>query len=102
MTEWHVEHMKKIVIKFVKGLSENATNWEKRQNKRYGKISFACRQIEYDIKHGVTTQQVLMHIQDIQKQSNVNILKDESSLNRLDELKEHFAPSMEKNFTWWR
>ena len=58
--------------------------------------------IEYDIKHGVTTQQVLMHIQDIQKQSNVNILKDESSLNRLDELKEHFAPSMEKNFTWWR
>ena len=75
MTEWHVEHMKKIVT----GLSENATNWEKRQNKRYGKISFVCRQIEYDIKHGVTTQQVLMHIQDIQKQSNVNILKDESS-----------------------
>jgi hypothetical protein len=30
MTEWHVEHMKKIVIKFVTGLSENATNWEKR------------------------------------------------------------------------
>jgi hypothetical protein len=102
MTEWHVEHMKKIIIKFVTGLSENATNWEKRQNKRYGKISFVCRQIEYDIKHGVTTQQILMHIQDIQKQSNVNILKDESSLNRLDELKEHFAPSMEKNFTWWR
>ena len=102
MTEWHVEHMKKIVIKFVTGLSENATNWEKRQNKRYGKISFVCRQIEYDFKHGVTTQQVLTHIQDIQTQSNVNILKDESSLNRLDQLKEHFAPSMEKNFTWWR
>ena len=102
MTEWHVEHMKKIVIKFVTGLSENATNWEKRQNKRYGKISFVCRQIEYDIKHGVTTQQVLTHIQDIQTQSNVNILKDESSLNRLDQLKEHFAPSIEKNFAWWR
>jgi len=39
MREWHVEHMEKIVIKFVTGLSESATNWEKRQNKRYGRIS---------------------------------------------------------------
>jgi hypothetical protein len=36
--------MEKIVIKPVTGLSESATNWEKRQNKRYGKISNVCRQ----------------------------------------------------------
>ena len=45
MREWHIKHMEKIVIKFVTGLSESATNWEKRQNKRYGRISNVCRQI---------------------------------------------------------
>ena len=29
MAERHVEHMEKIIIKFVTGLSENATQWEK-------------------------------------------------------------------------
>ena len=52
MREWHIEHMEKTVIKFVTGLSESATNWEKRQNKRYGRISNVCRQIGYDIKQG--------------------------------------------------
>ena len=62
LTEWHVEHMEKVVTKFVTGLSENATMWEKKQNKRYGKISIV----------------------------------------RLDQIKKHFAPSLEKSFTWWR
>ena len=52
MREWHVKHMEKIVVRFVTGLSETATNWEKRQNKRYGRISNVCRQIGYDIKQG--------------------------------------------------
>ena len=100
MTEWHIEHMEKLVIKFVTGLSENATNWEKKQNKRYNKISIVCRQIEYDIKHGVTVQQVLMHIQKIRTHSSfLNLLKKEGSSNRLDQLKEHFAPSVER-YTW--
>jgi len=50
MREWHVKHMEKIVVKFVTGLPETATNWEKRQNKRYGRLSNVCRQIGYDIK----------------------------------------------------
>jgi ASC-1-like (ASCH) protein len=100
MTEWHIEHMEKLVIKFVTGLSENATYWEKKQNKRYGKISIVCRQIEYDIKHGVTIQQVLMYLQKIRTHSSfLNLLKKEGSLNRLDQLKEHFAPSVER-YTW--
>jgi hypothetical protein len=99
MAEWHIEHMEKIVIKFVTGLSENATKWEKRQNKRYGKISIVCRQIEYDIKHGATIQQVLMYIQKIRTHSAFsNLVKNEASLKRLDQLKEHFAPA--KRYTW--
>ena len=102
MREWHVEHMEKIVIKFVTGLSDNPTRWEKKQNKRYGKISVVCRQIEYDIKHGVTIQQVLMYIQKIRTHTAfLSLLKKEGSLNRLDQLKDHFAASVEKSYTWW-
>jgi hypothetical protein len=50
MREWHIKHLEKIAIKFVTGLSESAV--EKRQNKRYGRISNVCRQIGYDIKQG--------------------------------------------------
>ena len=34
MREWHVEHMEKTVVKYVTGLSETASMWEKRQDKR--------------------------------------------------------------------
>src|SRR5947209_5609653 len=36
MREWHVEHMEKTIVKFVTGLSENASNWQRRQHNRYG------------------------------------------------------------------
>lgn len=44
--------MEKIVLKFVIGLSPNATAWEKKIYRRYGKIANVCRQINYDIKQG--------------------------------------------------
>ena len=31
------ETVERIVLKFVTGLAENATSWEKRNNKRYGR-----------------------------------------------------------------
>jgi hypothetical protein len=34
--------------------------WEKRQNKRYGRITSICRQIGYGIKQGATIEQVLL------------------------------------------
>src|SRR5947199_628387 len=93
MREWHVEHMEKTVVKFVTGLSETATMWEKRQHKRYGRITSVCRQIGYDIKQGVTIEQVLAYIQKIRTHSTFfSLLKNEGSLKRLDELKKHFSP----------
>jgi len=68
MRDWHVKHMEKTVVKFVTGLSVNATAWEKRQNKRYGRITSVCRQIGYDMKQGVTNEQVLLLLQ-LQKYS---------------------------------
>jgi hypothetical protein len=102
MREWHVKHMEKTVVKFVTGLSVNATAWEKRQNKRYGRITNVCRQIGYDIKQGVTNEQVLLLLQKIRNDSSYSSLqKDGGSMERLNELDKHFLPSKEEKSYYW-
>jgi len=103
MREWHIKHMEKTVIKFVTGLSVNASRWEKRQDKRYGKITNVCRQISYDIKQGATIEQVLVLLQKIRNDSSFSILrKNDGSMNRLNELDKHFLPSKEeKRYNWY-
>jgi hypothetical protein len=102
LREWHVEHMEKTVVKFVTGLSENATMWEKRQNKRYGRITSVCRQIGYDIKQGVTNEQVLLLLQKIRNDPSFSSLrKDSACLDRLDDVEKHFVPSKEKSYSWY-
>ncbi|MGC2573122.1 MAG: hypothetical protein WA364_16545 [Candidatus Nitrosopolaris sp.] len=102
MREWHVEHMEKTVLKYVTGLSSTATTWEKKQHKRYARISIVCRQIDYDIKHGVTSEQVLMLLQKIRTHSSFSsLLKNEGSMRRLEEIKEHFVPTQDIS-KWWR
>src|SRR5213080_2556120 len=100
MREWHVKHMEKIVVKFVTGLSENASRWEKRQNKRYGRITNVCRQIGYDIKQGATNEQVLLLLQKIRNDSSFSSLrKNSGSIERLNEVEKHFVPK-EKRYSW--
>jgi hypothetical protein len=102
MREWHVKHMEKTVIKFVTGLSVNATAWEKRQNKRYGRISSICRQVGYDIKQGATTEQVLLLLQKIRNDSSFSDLqKNDGSMERLNELDKHFLPPNEEKRYYW-
>ena len=102
MREWHVKHMEKTIIKFVTGLSVNATAWEKRLNKRYGRITNVCRQISYDIKQGATIEQVLMLLQKIRNDSSFSSLqKNDGSMERLNELDKHFLPSKEEKRYYW-
>lgn len=97
MREWHVKHMEKTIVKFVTGLSENASMWEKRQNKRYGRITNICRQIDYDIKQGVTTEQVLMILQKIRDDSSFSTLREkDGSIERLDEVEKYFVTTSNK------
>jgi hypothetical protein len=94
MREWHVKHMEKTVIKFITGLSENPTRWEKRQNKQYGRITSICRQIGYDIKQGATIEQVLLLLQRIRNDSSFSSLRqNDGSIKRLDEIEKQFVPS---------
>jgi len=97
MREWHVKHMEKTIIKFVTGLSADANRWEKRQNKRYGGLANVCKQIGYDIKHGVTTEQVIMLLQKIRNDSSFsNLQKNVDSMERLNELDKHFLSSKQE------
>jgi hypothetical protein len=97
--------MEKIVLKFVIGLSPNATAWEKKIYRRYGKIANVCRQINYDIKHdikqGATNDQVLLFLQKIRNDSSFSILRAiDGSLDRLEELENEFLPD-KKIFDWY-
>src|SRR2546423_3185102 len=101
MRDWHVKHMEKTVVKFVTGLSATASMWEKRQNKRYGRITSVCRQIGYDIKQGVTNEQVLSLLQKIRNDSSFSGLRDNNgSTERLNEVEKRFLPSKQKSY-WW-
>jgi hypothetical protein len=102
MREWHVKHMEKTVIKFVTGLSADASRREKRQDRRYGRITNVSRQIGYDIKHGATIEQVIMLLQKIRNDSSFSSLqKDNESVGRLNELDKHFVPSREEKRYYW-
>ncbi|MPZ05729.1 MAG: hypothetical protein GEU26_04815 [Nitrososphaeraceae archaeon] len=79
--------MEKTVIKYIKGLPDNATAWEKRQHRRYGGRTRVCRQINYDIKHGVTNEQVLELLQAIKTDSSYLYLRNEvDCMDRLAEI----------------
>jgi hypothetical protein len=38
MKQWHLEHVEKTIKKFITGLSETASIWEKRQHKGMGPL----------------------------------------------------------------
>ena len=102
LREWHVAHMEKIIIKFVTGLSVDASRREKRQNKRYGRITSVCRQIGYDMKQGATIEQVLLFLQNIRNDSSYsNLQKNDGSMQRLNELDKYFLPSKEEKSYYW-
>lgn len=83
--------MEKTIIKYIKGLPENATAWEKRQHRRYGGITRVCRQINYDIKHGVTNEQVLELLEAIKSGSlYLDLRNDVDCMDRLAEIESLF------------
>ena len=95
LREWHMEHMQRTIIKYVTGISENtATNFQKRLHKRYnGNLTYVCKNIRFDIKHGVTNDQVLAFIDKVKSDpSYTNMQQNTDSLERLQNLEKHFTP----------
>jgi hypothetical protein len=94
MREWHVKHMEQTVVRFVKGLSDNATRWEVKLNNKYGKISKVIKRIDYDVKHGVTNEQVLSFLQLMRTDSiYLEVMGGEGSTCRWNELQLYYKES---------
>jgi hypothetical protein len=93
LREWHFEHMKKTVLKFVTGIPDDATSWQKKQHKKYNKISNIRRGISYDIKHGVTNEEVLSFMDEVRDGASFSDLRRvDGSEGRLNEIKLLFMP----------
>ena len=90
MKEWHLEHMQKTIVKYVTGLpyADNNSSWKKRQHKKYsGNIGFVRRSINFDIKHGVTRQEVTEFLNKVRNDSSFsNIREGAGSIARIEEL----------------
>jgi hypothetical protein len=101
MRDWHLEHVEKVIVRFVKGLSPDASSFEKRNYKKYSTISSCGKQIEYDIKHGVTLEEVMAVVKKIRHDKQYRDLqKNPESLQRLDELERQIS-APKKVATWF-
>jgi|SRR5687768_12691298 hypothetical protein len=61
MRDWHFEHMQKTILKYISGLTETEkhSSWKVKQHKKYGgNLPSVRRNINFDIHHGVTREEV--------------------------------------------
>ncbi|HSA73886.1 MAG TPA: hypothetical protein VLD84_08030 [Nitrososphaeraceae archaeon] len=101
MRDWHVKHMEQTLIRFVRGLSENASRWEIKLNNKYGKIGRVCKRIDYDIKHGVTNKEVIAFLELIRTESIYHDVRSpEGSMDRLNELQSCYKESPQLYNNW--
>ena len=93
MKDWHLEHVEKVIIRYIKGISPDASSFEKRNFKKYSTISSCSKQIEYDIKHGVTLDEVIAVISKIRTNEQYSELRQNPEvLQRLDEIERQLIP----------
>lgn len=79
--------MEKLIVRYVTGLPADASNWQIRNNKKYGRLSNIIRNIKYDMKHGANMDQLLSLFSRIRKESFFHDLQlNKESMDRLDNL----------------
>jgi hypothetical protein len=89
MKEWHLEHVEKIVVRFSKGLSPDASSFEKKNHRKYGTLSFCVKQIEYDMKHGVEKDEVMEVLRKIRlDEKYAELRRDSEAVERLENLED--------------
>jgi len=75
MRDWHVKHMQETIVKYLTGLSENATRWQKRLDKKYGNLTQVTKRIDYDLKHGVERHEVVAFLATIKTDQSFSELR---------------------------
>ena len=93
LKDWHFEHMQKTVVKYLSGISEYATTYQKRMHNKYsGNLTYVRRNINFDIKHGVTKGEVITFLDKVRNDSSFSdIRKIVGSGERLDNLQVQLA-----------
>ena len=91
MRDWHVKHMQDTIVKYLTGLSENATRWQKKLDKKYGNLTQVTKRIDYDLKHGVERHEVVALLAMIKTDQSFSELRNTSGFeNRLSSLESSF------------
>lgn len=91
MRNWHVKHMQDTIVKYLVGLSENASRFERRLNKKYGGLVNVRKRIDYDLKHGVTRQEVIIFFRKLRTDPLYSDLrKSDGFEDRLCQLESNF------------
>lgn len=84
--------MKKTIIKYITGLSDTMSSWQARQYIKYYNIANVQRTIDYDIKHGVTKEEVLLFIEAIRNHpSYSNLQCNNLSMEKLDKVEKYIS-----------
>lgn len=79
--------MEKTVVKYVSGLAPDASSWERRNHKKYSRLPNICRQIDYDIKHGVTNEQIILFLSKVRDDPLFSMARQSiGSIERLEEI----------------
>ena len=90
--DWHFEHMQKTVLKYVSGLTETEkhSSWKVKQRKKYGgNLPSVCRNINFDIKHGVTREEVTVFLDKLLNDSSFTGMRSvEGGIERIKDLRQ--------------
>jgi hypothetical protein len=63
--------MQKTIVKYFSGISDDAISFQKKMHSKYnGKIGYVRRNIDFDIKHAVTRDEVIAFLDKIQNDSS--------------------------------
>lgn len=103
MKGWHREHAEKTIVRFVIGLSENASEYERKNYKRYGTVASCIRQLEYDMHHGVEKREIIGIISKIGRSKKYARVRSEiEARKRLQELESYLSGVSEgaERFDW--
>jgi hypothetical protein len=75
MKDWHVKHMRDVIVKYLSGLPEGASRFERRMYRKYGGIMNVNRTIEYDLKHGVTKNDIISFLVTLKTEASFSQLR---------------------------
>ena len=67
--------MQDVIVKYLNGPPEGASRFERRMHRKYGGVINVSKTIEYDIKHGVTINDVISFLVTLKSQASFSELR---------------------------